>query len=100
MSSLSYASSYVWLGYTEKEAVVHALEKTGRIITGAGLIMAIAFGGLMLSKSIVLIQFGFILALAVLIDTFIVRSILVPSILAISEKWNWWPSKPPPHTLD
>ena len=92
--------AYVWLGYTEKEAVVHALEKTGRIITGAGLIMAIAFGGLMLSKSIVLIQFGFILALAVLIDTFIVRSILVPSILAISEKWNWWPSKPPPHTLD
>jgi uncharacterized membrane protein YdfJ with MMPL/SSD domain len=92
--------AYVWLGYTEKEAVVHALDKTGRIITGAGLIMAIAFGGLMLSKSIVLIQFGFILALAVLIDTFIVRSILVPSILAISEKWNWWPSKPPPHTLD
>jgi RND superfamily putative drug exporter len=87
--------SYVWMGYNEKEAVVHALDKTGRIITGAGMIMAIAFGGLMLSKSIVLIQFGFILALAVLIDTFVVRSILVPSILAISEKWNWWPSKPP-----
>ncbi len=87
--------SYVWMGYDEKEAVVHALDKTGRIITGAGLIMAIAFGGLMLSKSIVLVQFGFILALAVLIDTFIVRTVLVPSILAISDKWNWWPSKPP-----
>ncbi|MHA1912162.1 MAG: MMPL family transporter [Candidatus Kariarchaeaceae archaeon] len=87
--------SFVWMGYDEKEAVVRALDKTGRIITGAGLIMAIAFGGLMLSKSMVLIQFGFILALSVLIDTFVVRTILVPSILAISEKWNWWPSKPP-----
>ena len=57
--------------------------------------MAIAFSGLLLSKEMVLNQFGFMLCIAVLIDTFIIRTILVPAIMALAEKWNWWPKKVP-----
>ncbi len=86
---------YTWKGYSNKEAIKHALEKTGRLITGAGLVMTFAFGGLMASSSMILIQFGFVLAFAIIIDTFVVRTLLVPSIMSFAEKLNWWPSKPP-----
>ena len=85
----------VWNGMPTDEAIAHGLEKTGRIITGAGIIMAISFGGMMFSSSYVLIQFGFVLAFAVLLDTFIVRSLLVPAIMSLAEDWNWWPNHPP-----
>ncbi len=55
--------------------------------------MMIAFGGLMLSSNAVLIQFGFVLTFAVFLDTFVVRTLLVPAIMSIAEKLNWWPSK-------
>jgi RND superfamily putative drug exporter len=52
----------------------------------------------MLSKEMVLNQFGFMLCIAVLIDTFIIRTMLVPAIMALAEKWNWWPKKVPEPT--
>ena len=79
----------------DKEAIAEGLSKTGRIITGAGVIMMIAFGGLMLSSSYLLMQFGFVLSFAILLDTFVVRSLLVPAIMSFAEKYNWWPSVPP-----
>lgn len=84
-----------WEGMETNEAISHGIEKTGRIITGAGVIMMLSFGGLMLSNSYILIQFGFILAFAILLDTFVVRSLLVPAIMSFAEKWNWWPALPP-----
>ena len=74
--------------------------KTGGIITAAGVIMAIAFSGLMISSLVVMKQLGFILCFAVLVDTFVIRTILVPAIMSIADKWNWWPAKLPIPTKD
>lgn len=62
--------------------------------------MAIAFSGLMLSKEMVLNQFGFMLCFAVIVDTFVIRTILVPAIMSLAQKWNWWPSKLPKEEKD
>ncbi|MHA1347373.1 MAG: MMPL family transporter [Candidatus Heimdallarchaeaceae archaeon] len=95
---LSRISEYRDKGYTDKASIHKGLYKTGNIISFAGIIMAIAFSGLLLSKEMVLNQFGFMLCIAVLVDTFIVRTILVPAIMSVAEKWNWWPSKKPEPT--
>lgn len=78
-----------------KEAISDAVGKAGKVITYAGLIMAIAFGGLCLSSIITVIQIGFMLMVAVLIDTFIVRSLFVPPVLSLLGEINWWPRKFP-----
>ncbi|MHA1217534.1 MAG: MMPL family transporter [Candidatus Heimdallarchaeaceae archaeon] len=57
-----------------------------------------AFSGLLFSREMVLNQFGFMLCIAVLIDTFIIRIILVPAIMNLASKWNWWPKKVPEPT--
>ena len=62
--------------------------------------MAIAFSGLMLSSLQIMVQAGFILTFAVLVDTFVIRTILVPAIMSIAEKWNWWPANVPKPTKD
>jgi RND superfamily putative drug exporter len=85
----------VWNGKSTKEAIADALHHTGSVVTGAALIMVLAFGGLMLSSSMMLVELGFLLAIAVAIDATIVRILLVPAIMSLAEKTNWWPSKIP-----
>lgn len=97
---LSRISEYRDKGFTDKASIHKGLYKTGNVISFAGIIMAIAFSGLLLAREMVLIQFGFMLCVAVLIDTFVIRTILVPAIMAIAEKWNWWPGKKPEPTKD
>jgi putative drug exporter of the RND superfamily len=71
-------------------AVSLGLAKTGRIVTAAGLIMFAAFMGFVAGSIVGLQQFGFGLAIAILIDVTIVRALLVPSAMAIFGRWNWW----------
>jgi putative drug exporter of the RND superfamily len=71
-------------------AVSLGLAKTGRIVTAAGLIMFAAFMGFVAGSVVGLQQFGFGLAMAILIDVTIVRALLVPSAMAIFGRWNWW----------
>jgi len=71
-------------------AVAHGLERTGRIVTAAALIMVAAFSGFVAGRVAGLQEFGAGLALAVLIDATLVRMILVPSLMAIFGRWNWW----------
>jgi uncharacterized membrane protein YdfJ with MMPL/SSD domain len=71
-------------------AVAFGLERTGRLITAAALVMAIAFSGLVAGSVPGLQQIGLGLALAVLIDATLVRALLVPSFMAIVGRWNWW----------
>lgn len=58
--------------------------------------MAIAFSSLLLSNTYVLNQFGFVLVAASLVDTFIVRTLLVPALMFFAVESNWWPGKVPP----
>ena len=71
-------------------AVSFGLAKTGRIVTAAGLIMVAAFMGFVAGSIVGLQQFGFGLAMAILIDVTIVRALLVPSAMALFGRWNWW----------
>ncbi len=77
-------------GKSDPEAIVEAVKKTGKVITACGFIMAGAFSTMMLSSTAMLQQFGFALAFAILLDATVVRIYLVPAIMVLLEKWNWW----------
>ncbi len=79
-------------GTPNKEAVAIGLERTGRIITAAALLFCIAVGAFATSQIVIVKEIGVGIALAVLIDATIVRALLVPSLMAILGRWNWWPS--------
>ena len=68
-----------------------ASARTGTVITSAGLILAGTFGALVTSPLQLLFQVGLAVGLGVLIDTFVVRSLLVPAITACIGEWAWWP---------
>jgi RND superfamily putative drug exporter len=76
------------------KAVTKAIGITGTTVTSAGLILAGTFGvlGLVGGDSSVE-QIGYGIAFGILLDTFFVRTLLVPSIVALLGRWNWWPSK-------
>jgi putative drug exporter of the RND superfamily len=75
-------------------AVTTALEHTGGVITSAGLVLAATFSILMALPLEALFQIGFVVALGLLADTFLVRALLVPSIAVLLGERNWWPSRP------
>jgi RND superfamily putative drug exporter len=77
-------------GRSNEAAVVEGLAKTGRIVTAAGLIMFAAFMGFVAGSIVGLQQFGFGLAIAILLDVTIVRALLVPSVMKLFGRWNWW----------
>mmetsp|Transcript_12845 Transcript_12845/g.19486 ORF Transcript_12845/g.19486 Transcript_12845/m.19486 type:complete len:989 (+) Transcript_12845:37-3003(+) len=85
-------------GYDEQSSILKGLYKTGGIITAAGTIMAIAFGGLLLGGELLLNQLAFYIFIAVLMDTFVVRTIMVPILMGLSHQYTWWPQKLPPET--
>jgi RND superfamily putative drug exporter len=66
---------------------------TGVVITACGIILAGTFGVLVVSPIRTMLQIGVAVAIGVLIDTFIVRALLVPAIATVLGRWNWWPSK-------
>ena len=76
-----------------KEATRHALARTGPVITSAGIILAGTFSALMTLPLQDLLQLGFGVAAGVLIDTFITRTLIVPSVVSLVGRWNWWPSR-------
>ena len=80
---------------TDQESVLKALGKTGNVITMAGIIMATAFGGLLAAHERTITQMGFILVSAVLTDTFIVRAMLIPALMSVLGRVNWWPRRMP-----
>ena len=72
------------------EAVAYGLRSTGRLISGAALIMVAVFGGFALGDLVAMQQMGFGLAAAVLIDATIIRCVLVPASMRLLGSWNWY----------
>jgi uncharacterized membrane protein YdfJ with MMPL/SSD domain len=81
-------------GASDSESVALGLERTGRIVTAAALLFAIAIGAFATSKIVFLKENGVGTALAVLIDASIIRALLVPSLMALLGRWNWWAPGP------
>jgi RND superfamily putative drug exporter len=81
-------------GAKTADAVAIGLERVGRIATAAAVLFAVAIGAFVTSEMIFIKQLGLGTALAVLIDATIVRALLVPSLMELLGKWNWWAPKP------
>jgi uncharacterized membrane protein YdfJ with MMPL/SSD domain len=81
-------------GASDSEAVAIGLERTGRIVTAAALLFAVAIGAFVTSQMVFIKELGLGTALAVLIDASIVRALLVPSLMELLGKWNWWAPAP------
>jgi RND superfamily putative drug exporter len=78
-------------GLSTRDAVISGLERTGGVITSAGLILAGTFATLMALDLEALFQVGFTVTLGLLVDAFLVRTFLVPSIALLLDERNWWP---------
>jgi uncharacterized membrane protein YdfJ with MMPL/SSD domain len=81
-------------GIRSSEAVAVGLERTGRIVTAAAVLFAIAIGAFATSQIIFIKENGIGTALAVLIDASLIRALLVPSLMELLGDWNWWAPKP------
>jgi RND superfamily putative drug exporter len=72
------------------QAVVEGIGRTGRLVTSAALILGFAFVAMSATPGTEVKIFGTALAAGILIDATIVRGVLVPAVVAILGRWNWW----------
>jgi RND superfamily putative drug exporter len=72
------------------EAVVAGLERTGRIVTAAGVLLAITFFAFVSSKVSFIQMLGLGTGLAIVLDATLIRAILVPALMTIARRWIWW----------
>jgi putative drug exporter of the RND superfamily len=75
-------------------AVAVGLQRCGRIITSAALLMVIVFAGFATGDIVAMKQLGIGLSLAVIVDATIVRTLLVPATMDLLGRWNWWAPRP------
>ncbi|HEX4903705.1 MAG TPA: MMPL family transporter [Acidimicrobiales bacterium] len=82
------------LGADDRRAVALGLERTGRIVTAAALLIAVVFVAFGTSQVTFIKLFGLGMALAVLTDAFIIRGTLVPAFMRLAGRANWWAPGP------
>jgi putative drug exporter of the RND superfamily len=80
-------------GKGTRQGIRVASAYTGGIITSCGIILAGTFAAMMVAPLQTLFQVGLAVAIGVLVDTFIIRAVLVPAIAALLGEKNWWPGK-------
>ncbi len=84
-----------WLaGASNDEAVAQGLQRTGRIITSAALLLCVVFAGFLVAGFVPVKAIGLGLVLAVALDATIVRLLLVPATMTLLGRYNWWPARP------
>ncbi len=91
---LARIKEYWDAGYDNNEAVALGLQRSGRVITSAAAIIVAVFIGFAMGDFIAIKQVGIALAVMVVLDATIVRMFLVPAVMSILGKWNWWAPKP------
>jgi putative drug exporter of the RND superfamily len=77
-----------------RRGVLTALAVTGGVITSAGLVLAATFGALAVLPLVLLVQLGFLVGAGVLLDTFVVRTLVVPAAVRLLGDRTWWPGRP------
>ena len=77
-------------GVATDEAVRLGLQRSGRIITSAALLMIIVFSGFVAAQVLAIKETGVALVLAIAIDATLVRMLLVPATMSVLGEWNWW----------
>src|SRR5262249_53509231 len=81
-------------GMSTPDAVATGLERTGRIVTAAAVLLAIALAAFAGSPIVFIKELGLGSAAAVLIDASVVRAFLVPALMKLLGDWNWWSPRP------
>jgi RND superfamily putative drug exporter len=81
-------------GASERESVAIGLQRTGAVVTAAAILLAVAIGAFSTSSISFIQQIGVATAVGVLIDAFVVRSLLVPALMGLLGAWNWWAPAP------
>ncbi|HET8589908.1 MAG TPA: MMPL family transporter, partial [Nakamurella sp.] len=81
------------LRHGTRRGTVFALALTGGVITSAGVVLAATFSALAVLPLLFLAQIAFLVAFGVLLDTLVVRSLLVPALTIEIGRWIWWPSR-------
>jgi uncharacterized membrane protein YdfJ with MMPL/SSD domain len=81
-------------GLGERESVAVGVQRTGAVVTAAAILLAVAIGSFSTSSISFIQQIGIATAFGVLIDAFVVRSLLVPSLMGLLGKYNWWAPMP------
>ncbi len=98
---VSQIEEHVHEGQDNRTSVVSGLVTSGRVITAAACIMVFVFGSFLLNGNPTVKEFGVGLAVAVVLDATVVRCLLVPAIMILVGKWNWympkWMDKVVPH---
>jgi RND superfamily putative drug exporter len=81
-------------GYDDKAAVISALTSTGGVISSAAAVMIAVFLPFVFSEVVLIKTLGLGLAVAIFLDATVVRLTLVPAVMALAGRWNWWLPKP------
>ena len=81
-------------GVGERESVAVGVQRTGAVVTAAAILLAVAIGAFSTSSISFIQQIGVATAFGVLVDAFVVRSLLVPSLMGLLGRWNWWSPAP------
>lgn len=82
-------------GADNSASIIEGLADTGAVITQAALIMAIVFGAFAFSRLLLVQMIGLGLAVAIVLDATVIRSVLGPALMTIAGRWNWWPLQRP-----
>jgi RND superfamily putative drug exporter len=81
-------------GADDSEAVAIGLERTGRLVSSAALLLCVALGAFVTSSIIFIKEFALGAVVGVAIDATLVRALLVPSLMQLLGRWNWWAPRP------
>jgi len=87
------ATEFRMSGMDPVTATRQALVHTGSVITTAGIMMVIAFAGLLWSSMLNAAELSLYIIATVIYDTFVMRCLFMPAIMSLMGRWNWWPSK-------
>ena len=81
-------------GESNSESVAVGLGRTGRVVTAAALLFCVAIGAFATSQIVFIKELGIGTAVGVILDATIVRALLVPALMGLLGKWNWWAPRP------